>query len=51
MAAELTARYVTGPYRYERLDASHWMPEEVPDIVTKLIVEHIGHEGKQASAS
>ena len=40
-AAELTARYVTGPYRYERLDASHWMPEEVPDIVTKLIVEHI----------
>jgi pimeloyl-ACP methyl ester carboxylesterase len=41
-AADLTARYVTGPYRYERLDASHWLPEEVPDIVTKLIVEHIG---------
>jgi len=41
-AADLTGRYVTGPYRYERLDASHWMPEEVPDVVTKLIIEHIG---------
>lgn len=39
-AADLTGRYVTGPYRYERLDASHWMPEEVPDIVTKLVLEH-----------
>jgi len=41
-AADRTGDYVTGPYRYERLDASHWMPEEQPDIVTKLIVEHIG---------
>jgi pimeloyl-ACP methyl ester carboxylesterase len=41
-AADLTRSYVTGPYRYERLDASHWMPQEVPDIVTKLIVDHIG---------
>jgi pimeloyl-ACP methyl ester carboxylesterase len=41
-AADLTGRYVTGPYRYERLDASHWMPEEVPDVVAKLIIEHLG---------
>jgi pimeloyl-ACP methyl ester carboxylesterase len=40
-AADLTGRYVTGPYRYERLDSSHWIPEEAPDIVTKLIVEHV----------
>ena len=40
-AADLTGRYVSGPYRYERLDASHWMPEEVPEVVTKLIVEHV----------
>ena len=40
--AELTKRFVTGPYRYEPLDASHWMPEEIPEVVTKLIVEHIG---------
>jgi pimeloyl-ACP methyl ester carboxylesterase len=41
-AADLTGRYVTGPYRYERLDASHWIPEEAPDLVTKLIIDHIG---------
>jgi pimeloyl-ACP methyl ester carboxylesterase len=41
-AADLTGRYVSGPYRYERLDASHWIPEEVPDVVTKLIIDHIG---------
>jgi pimeloyl-ACP methyl ester carboxylesterase len=41
-AAELTRNYVTGPYRYESLDATHWMPEEVPDVVTRLILEHVG---------
>jgi pimeloyl-ACP methyl ester carboxylesterase len=40
-AADLTGRYVTGPYRYERLDATHWIPEEVPDVVTKLIIDRI----------
>jgi pimeloyl-ACP methyl ester carboxylesterase len=49
-AADLTGRYVTGPYRYERLDATHWMPEELPDVVTRLILEHIG-SGDQASAA
>jgi pimeloyl-ACP methyl ester carboxylesterase len=40
-AADLTRDYVDAEYRYEVLeDASHWMPEEVPDVVTKLIVEH-----------
>lgn len=41
-AADLTGHYVTGSYRYERVDATHWLPEEVPDIVTKLIIDHIG---------
>jgi pimeloyl-ACP methyl ester carboxylesterase len=51
-AAELTARYVTGPYRYERLDgASHWMPEEVPEVVVRLLLEHLGHGGEAAAAS
>jgi pimeloyl-ACP methyl ester carboxylesterase len=51
-AAELTARYVTGPYRYERLeDVSHWMPEEVPDMVVRLLLEHIADSGKAAAAS
>lgn len=41
-AAELTADYVTGPYRYEVLeDASHWIPEESPDTVVRLLLEHL----------
>lgn len=41
-AADRTARYVTGPYRFERLDNSHWLPEEAPDTVARLVLEHIG---------
>ncbi len=41
-AADLTGRYVTGPYRYERVDASHWLPEELPAVVTGMILEHVG---------
>jgi pimeloyl-ACP methyl ester carboxylesterase len=40
-AADLTANYVAGPYRFEVLeDASHWIPEEVPDTVVRLLLEH-----------
>src|SRR5207302_7959635 len=49
--AELTANYVTGTYRYERLDDSHRMPEEVPEVVARLVLEHIGDSGKAAAAS
>jgi len=48
-AADLTGRYVTGPYRYERLDATHWMPEEVPDVVVRLVLEQIGQAGGRAT--
>jgi pimeloyl-ACP methyl ester carboxylesterase len=41
LAADLTARYVTGRYRYEVLQGmSHWIPEVAPDVVTKLLLEH-----------
>ena len=40
-AADLTARYVTGSYRFEVLDGSHWIPEEHPDRLAELIVERI----------
>jgi pimeloyl-ACP methyl ester carboxylesterase len=41
-AAELTARYVSGPYRFEVLEGvSHWIPEEAPDEVVRLVLEHI----------
>ena len=40
-AAQLTANHVSGPYRYEHLDqASHWIPEEAPDTVVRLLLEH-----------
>ena len=40
-AADLTANYVSAPYRYEILEGrSHWLPEEAPDEVAALVVEH-----------
>lgn len=40
-AAELTARHVTGPYRFEILEGvSHWIPEEEPAEVTRLLLSH-----------
>ena len=41
-AAEWTAGYVTGPYRFEVLDGiSHWAPEEAPDALNALLLEHL----------
>ena len=41
-AADLTERYVTGPYRYEILDGvSHWIPEERPADVVRLVLDHV----------
>jgi pimeloyl-ACP methyl ester carboxylesterase len=41
-AAEQTAHHVRGPYRFEVLDGvSHWIPEEAPDAVSDLVLEHL----------
>jgi pimeloyl-ACP methyl ester carboxylesterase len=40
-AADLTERYVTGPYRFEELEGSHWIPDQQPDRLAELIVERI----------
>ncbi|MDQ1704679.1 MAG: hypothetical protein QOF18_1045 [Frankiaceae bacterium] len=41
-AADLTGRYVAAPYRFEVLEgASHWIPEEKPETVAQLLLEHI----------
>jgi pimeloyl-ACP methyl ester carboxylesterase len=41
-AAMATARYVTGPYRFEKLEGrSHWLLEEVADQVSALVLDHI----------
>ena len=40
-AADLTAHYVAADYRYEVLEGrSHWLPEEAPEEVAKLVIEH-----------
>ena len=40
-AAELTARHVDGPYRFEVLDAGHWLPERRPKQVAELVLERV----------
>ncbi|MEU0498468.1 alpha/beta fold hydrolase [Mycobacterium sp. NPDC006124] len=39
--ATMCARHVSGPYRLEVADGSHWMPEEQPDLLTDLIVDRV----------
>ncbi|QGK69826.1 alpha/beta fold hydrolase [Allosaccharopolyspora coralli] len=35
-------QYVTGPYRFEMIeDVSHWMSDEAPEVVSKLVLEHL----------
>ncbi|TWG07387.1 alpha/beta fold hydrolase [Saccharopolyspora dendranthemae] len=41
-AALATEQHVTGPYRFEMLqEVSHWIPEEAPDSLTRLLLEHL----------
>jgi pimeloyl-ACP methyl ester carboxylesterase len=45
--AEATARHVSGPYRFEVLEGvSHWIPEEVPETLTGLLLEHLHAHGR-----
>jgi len=41
-AAIDTARYMSGPYHFKKLEGrSHWLLEEVPDQVSELVLKHI----------
>lgn len=43
---KLTRRYADGPFRLEVLPGvSHWIPEEAPTPVAKLLVEHFAGSG------
>jgi pimeloyl-ACP methyl ester carboxylesterase len=45
-AADLTANYVDAPYRYEVLEGrTHWLPEEAPEDVARLLLEHFAAHG------
>ncbi|GAA1151808.1 alpha/beta fold hydrolase [Nesterenkonia lutea] len=37
-AAELTESYVQAKYRFVELDADHWLPENVPELVAREIL-------------
>jgi pimeloyl-ACP methyl ester carboxylesterase len=42
-AAEATARYVSGPYRFEVLPGvGHFLTDQAPERVTALLLEHLG---------
>jgi pimeloyl-ACP methyl ester carboxylesterase len=53
VAALATAKYVSGPYRFERLTGkSHWLLEECPDEVSRLVLAEVKDiEGLPASRS
>jgi pimeloyl-ACP methyl ester carboxylesterase len=41
-AAEATAEWVAGRYRFDVLEGvSHWIPEEAPDELGRLLLEHL----------
>lgn len=47
-AAYDTGRHVTGPYRFEVLEGvSHWIPEEAPDRLAALVVDHVGQHSRR----
>ncbi|MGW0041826.1 alpha/beta fold hydrolase [Rhodococcus sp. NPDC003348] len=51
-AAELTARYVDGPYRFEVFEGvSHWIPDEVPERLVDLLAEHLGEPERRSDAA
>jgi len=40
--AEATGKYIDGPYRFEVLEGvSHWIPEEAPDDLNRLLLGHL----------
>ncbi|MGW6447450.1 alpha/beta fold hydrolase [Lentzea sp. NPDC055074] len=42
-AAFETEKWCTGPYRFEMVeDVSHWIPEEIPEAASSLILENLG---------
>ncbi len=51
-AADLTARYVTGEYRFVEADgASHWLPEQHPDLVADVVWRQVNQTATGGSSA
>ncbi|MFF3334476.1 alpha/beta fold hydrolase [Streptomyces sp. NPDC002888] len=51
-AAQETGRWVNGPYRFETLQGvSHWVPEEAPETLSRLLLEHLRAHGEYGTAA
>ena len=40
-----SARWVDAPWTYHRVDGGHWIPLEKPDLVARLLVDHLDAVG------
>ena len=50
-AAQLTAKWVTGPYRFEELKAGHWIPDRNADDLQRILGEHLEDFGEAKAQS
>ncbi|MGW3208296.1 alpha/beta fold hydrolase [Streptomyces sp. NPDC001135] len=51
-AAQQTGQWVSGPYRFETLQGvSHWVPEEAPETLSRLLLEHLRTHGEYGTAA
>lgn len=42
VAAEATADFVTGPYRFDEVDGGHWLPETMGADLARRVLDHVG---------
>ncbi|WP_308307720.1 alpha/beta hydrolase [Streptomyces sp. ISL-10] len=51
-AAQETGQWVNGPYRFETLQGvSHWVPEEAPEALNLLLLEHLRAHGESGTTA
>jgi pimeloyl-ACP methyl ester carboxylesterase len=51
-AAQETGQWVNGPYRFETLQGvSHWVPEEAPETLSRLLLEHLRAHGEYGTTA
>ncbi len=49
-AAELTGKYVTGPYRFEEIKAGHWIIDRNAEELQRMLGEHLEDFGVRRRA-